>query len=83
MSIRIQCTDKLKNVSYIHHSGGHWRCTLANGTSVGLSSAIGWCPDEMALRFALDDCKTADEALGVVKRATGNSGIKVVIYGER
>ena len=64
MKIRIKSVDKMGNVAYVHKSGEHWHCTLANGISASMSYA-GLGPDQMAVLFALDDCETAEEALAV------------------
>jgi hypothetical protein len=66
--IRIKATSSLGSVAYIHRAGaGSFCCTLANGTPAAFSYA-GIDADEMARRFALDDCATGEEALGIVKQ---------------
>lgn len=67
MAIRIKCTDQHRNVSYVHNSGGSWRCTLANGIPASMSYA-GVRGDEMAAKFALDDAKSQDEALAAMMK---------------
>lgn len=67
-AVRIRATDRLGNIAYIHREANRpMRCTLANGMSAALFYA-GITVDEMACRFALDDCETADQALAIVRR---------------
>lgn len=66
--IRIKATSILGGVAYVHREGGgSFRCTLANGIPASLSYA-GILADEMACRFALDDCSTGLDALAIVKQ---------------
>jgi hypothetical protein len=66
--IRIRCTDHQRNVAYITKSDdGSVRCVLASGTLARFFYA-GIVSDEMAARFALDDCRTPEDALAVVRR---------------
>ena len=65
---RIRCTDHLRNVAYITKGDdGHVRCVLANGTPASFFYA-GILSDEVAAQFALDDCRTPEAALAVVRR---------------
>jgi len=67
-AVRIRANDRLGNIAYIHREASRpMRCTLANGVSAALFYA-GITTDEMTCRFALDDCKTADQALAIVRR---------------
>jgi len=66
--IRIKATSALGGVAYIHRSiDGAFSCVLANGIPASLSYA-GIHTDEMACRFALDDCSTGEEALAIVRQ---------------
>lgn len=67
-AIRIKATDRLGTIAYVHRSeDGAFRCTLPNGIPASFSYA-GIQPDEMACRFALDDCTTGEEALGIMRQ---------------
>lgn len=66
--VQIRASDDLGNIAYIHRDeGGRFRCTLANGIPAAFSYA-GIADDEMACRFAIDDCDSRETALAVVKR---------------
>jgi hypothetical protein len=78
MRIRIKCTDKLRNVAYVHNTGGSWRCNLANGIPASLSYA-GVRGDEMAALFALDDAQHEDDALAaMIKHGSQHFNYEVV-----
>jgi hypothetical protein len=64
---RIKCTDHLRNVSYLHYRNG-WVCTLDHGLSAAMSYAGFPHNQEMACKFALDDCHSPAEVLAVAKR---------------
>lgn len=70
-TIRVKCSDhgyKPPNVAYVYRDKeGVWRCVLSSGCPAALSYA-GIGGDEMACRFDLDDCRTAEDALMVMER---------------
>ena len=63
--IRVKAVDGYGFAAYIYRSGDSWRCTLENGVPAAFSYA-GIRKDETALRFALEDAVTAEEALTAV-----------------
>ena len=65
--IRIKCTDSHRNVSYVHNSGGSWRCNLSTGIPASMSYA-GIHGGEMAVVFALDDAQSPSDALAVMQQ---------------
>ena len=66
--IRIVAVSNLGAIAYIYRTkGGSFHCALADGTPASFSYA-GIGPDEMACRFALDDCSTGEQALDIVRQ---------------
>jgi len=66
--IRIRCADAHRNIAYISRGEDHRvRCMLSNGVLASFFYA-GILSDEMAARFALEDCRTPEAALEVVRR---------------
>jgi hypothetical protein len=69
---RIRATDKLGNVAYVYGQGPDWRCALANGTGAAFSYAgLGY--DEMAVKFAFEDCTSSAEIVAVCQRFGGKN----------
>ncbi|MBA2934641.1 hypothetical protein HZF05_11095 [Sphingomonas sp. CGMCC 1.13654] len=66
--IRIRCADAHRNITYITRGEDHRvRCILSNGVLASFFYA-GILSDEVAARFALEDCRTPEAALEVVRR---------------
>lgn len=68
--VRIRTKDGMGNVAYISKMGSYWRLTSDKGVPLALSNLF---KDEPALRFALEDATTPDQALAACRKFSSYS----------
>lgn len=70
MKIRIKTADVFGNVRYLYtRPDGTWTAAMANGTPYCFHQAANaYQPDEMAIKFELEDATTVEQVLEVFKR---------------
>jgi len=76
LQARIKLTDKLGNERYIYRVRYGWACASRDGTPLAFSYA--GIRNETECKFALDDCKTADEVLAVIQRFSSGHTVEAV-----